>query len=178
MRQLIERHRPGTPAEDDELDRAARRAVELHHGSEQALLRGDERDLTELALTRLRDAGHRLALLTGNLEPIARRKMELSGLDGLFPPRQGAFGSDAEARPELVPIARGRAGHGGRPHPRADTVLIGDTPLDVEAAQGDGVRCIGVSGARFSEADLLEAGADAVVASVPGVEFVLAGWES
>jgi phosphoglycolate phosphatase len=176
MRLLVEAHRPGTTASEEELDRASRRAVELHHGTERPLLRGDERDLTEMALKRLRDAGHRLALLTGNLEPIARRKMDLSGLLELFPPGQGAFGSDAEHRPELVPIARGRAGEGGEPHPREDTVLIGDTPLDVAAAQADGVRCIGVTGARFAEVDLRLAGADAVVASVPGVEFVLTRW--
>ncbi len=176
MRLLVERHRPGTTASEKELDRAGRRACELHHASERPLLRGDERDLTEMALTRLRDAGHRLALLTGNLEPIARRKMELSGLAHLFPPGQGAFGSDAEVRADLVPLARRRAGNGGDPHPREDTVLIGDTPLDVAAAQADSVRCIGVSGMRYAEADLLAAGADSVVASVPGVEFVLSGF--
>jgi phosphoglycolate phosphatase len=178
MRLIVERHRPGTTASEEELDRAGRRACELHHGSERPLLRGDERDLTEMALSRLRDAGHRLALLTGNLEPIARRKMDLSGLAEMFPPGQGAFGSDAEHRPDLVPIARARAGDNGQPHPREDTVLIGDTPLDVAAAQADGVRCIGVTGARFAEVDLRLAGADAVVASVPGVEFALSPWVS
>jgi phosphoglycolate phosphatase-like HAD superfamily hydrolase len=176
MRLLIERHRRGTTASDDELDRAAELACELHHTSERQMLTGEERDRTEEALGRLLDAGHRLALLTGNLEPIARRKMELSGLAQLFPPGQGGFGSDAEPRPALVPIARGRAGDGGSAYPREHTVLIGDTPLDVAAAQADGARCIGVSGKRFSADDLTAVGADAVVDSVPGVEQVLAGW--
>jgi phosphoglycolate phosphatase len=39
--------------------------------------------------------GVRLALLTGNLEPIARHKMLHAGLGDFFPPGQGAFGSDS-----------------------------------------------------------------------------------
>ena len=83
---------------------------------------------TAATLERLRDAGHLLALVTGNLEPIARRKLGLRGLARYFPEGQGGFGSDADLRPELVPIARARAGTPGHPHPRPETVLIGDTP--------------------------------------------------
>jgi phosphoglycolate phosphatase len=128
---------------------------------------------TAAALGRLRDAGHALALVTGNLEPIARRKLALRGLVAYFPERQGGFGSDADLRPELVPIARARAGTTGSPHPREHTVLIGDTPRDVEAALADGVRCIAVPGARFSAEALREAGADATVETIPKVEAAL-----
>jgi phosphoglycolate phosphatase-like HAD superfamily hydrolase len=89
--------------------------------------------------------------------------MELCGLAGWFPHGQGAFGSDSERRPELVPIARRRAGEDGRPHPREDTLLVGDTPLDVAAAHADGVRCVAITGRRFDRAALLEADADAVI---------------
>jgi phosphoglycolate phosphatase-like HAD superfamily hydrolase len=129
---------------------------------------------TAAALERLRGDGHALALVTGNLEPIARRKLGLRGLAGFFPDGQGGFGSDAELRPELVPIARTRAGDPDRPHPREHTVLIGDTPRDVEAANADGVRCVAVTGARFSAADLRSAGAAATVAAIPEVEAALA----
>jgi phosphoglycolate phosphatase len=151
----------------------ARLEVEREHGAETAQLAA-----TAATLGRLRDAGHALALVTGNLEPIARRKLEMRGLGGYFPSGQGGFGSDSELRAELVAIARRRAGQDGRAYPREDTLLIGDTPLDVAAAQADGVRCIGVTGARFAEVDLRLAGADAVVASVPGVEFALSPWVS
>ena len=138
--------------------------------------RGDELAATNRALARLRDAGHQLALVTGNLEPIARRKLAVRGLGGYFPPGQGGFGSDAELRPELLPIARARAGRSvGRPHPSEDTVLIGDTPLDVAAASADGVRCVAITGKRFSAEDLLAAGAAATVAEIPEVEGALAG---
>jgi phosphoglycolate phosphatase len=133
-----------------------------------------EHAATAMALERLRTAGHALALLTGNLEPIARRKLSLRGLDGFFPPGQGGFGSDADLRPELVPVARARAGAPGAPHPREDTVLIGDTPLDVAAATADGVRCVGIEGERFSRQALLDAGATAAVPGIPAVEAALA----
>jgi phosphoglycolate phosphatase-like HAD superfamily hydrolase len=134
----------------------------------------DELSATAAALERLRAAGHALALVTGNLEPIARRKLALRGLGDHFPLGQGGFGSDADLRPELVPIARARAGTDGRPHPSGDTVLVGDTPLDVAAAAADGVRCVAITGSRFSAQALLDAGATATVDHIPEVEAVLA----
>jgi phosphoglycolate phosphatase-like HAD superfamily hydrolase len=130
---------------------------------------------TAAALGRLRDAGHQLALVTGNLEPIARRKLALRGLGEFFPPGQGGFGSDADLRPELVPIARARAGTAaGGPHAREDTVLIGDTPFDVSAASADGVRCVAITGRRFSADALLAASATATVAELHELEAALA----
>ncbi len=143
--------------------------VTSDHGAEAPQLAA-----TAGALSRLRDAGHALALVTGNLEPIARRKLELRGLGGYFPDGQGGFGSDSELRAELVRIARDRAGADGRAHPREDTVLIGDTPLDVAAATTDGVRCIAIEGTRFQAEALLAAGATATVAEIPEVERALA----
>jgi phosphoglycolate phosphatase len=43
----------------------------------------------------------RLSLLTGNLEGIARLKLERAGLGCHFPAGQGGFGSDSEHRNEL-----------------------------------------------------------------------------
>lgn len=125
--------------------------------------------VTAAVLARLRDAGHLLALLTGNLEPIARHKLALRGLGGYFPSGQGGFGSDAELRPELVPIARARAGH----VESQDTVLIGDTPLDVKAAAADAVRAIAITGHRFSAGELMAAGAAATVDELAELETVL-----
>jgi phosphoglycolate phosphatase len=132
-----------------------------------------ELDATAATLERLRERGHRLALVTGNLEPIARRKLGLRDLARFFPEGQGGFGSDADLRPALVPIARARAGDNGRPHPAEDTVLIGDTPRDVEAALADSVRCVGITGGRFDAQTLREAGAIETVDSIPEVEAAL-----
>jgi beta-phosphoglucomutase-like phosphatase (HAD superfamily) len=140
-------------------------ACELHSASRDEVLTGEVRGRTAALLRTLRDDGHLLALLTGNLEPIARHKMDLAGLGEFFAPGLGGFGSDAEARPELVPLARSRAArhNGDRDWPREDTVVIGDTPLDVAAAHADDVRAIGVGGFRYTRDDLLESGAEAAV---------------
>ena len=162
--------RAGLPEPDEDgLARWERAACDAY---ERLEVDGDgsaEHAATADALARLRDAGHLLALLTGNLEPIARRKLALRGLGDFFPAGQGGFGSDAELRPDLVPIARARAGD----VPPSATVLIGDTPLDVAAALADGVRAIAITGHRFSAAELLEAGASATVDELAELPMLL-----
>jgi phosphoglycolate phosphatase len=92
----------------------------------------------EQALERLAAADHRLALLTGNPEPMARARMERLGLARFFEPGQGAFGCDAESRIQLIGLARGRAGG----WPVNATVEIGDTARDASSAREAGVRSI------------------------------------
>ncbi|MDQ6749369.1 MAG: haloacid dehalogenase-like hydrolase [Actinomycetota bacterium] len=98
--------------------------------------------------------GVRLALVTGNFEPIARLKMNRAGLGDRFEHGQGAFGSDHEDRAELPALARARAGANGEAHPRERTVVIGDTPNDIACAQADGVRCLAVATGPFQPAEL------------------------
>lgn len=104
-----------------------------------------------------RDAEARLSLLTGNLEGIARLKLERAGLGSHFPAGQGGFGSDSEDRNDLPGIARARAGAPGDPHPRELTLVIGDTPRDIACARADGVRCIAVTSGPYDAEELLEA---------------------
>jgi phosphoglycolate phosphatase-like HAD superfamily hydrolase len=116
------------------------------------------------ALEELRGAGHDLGLLSGNLEPIARLKLRRAGLATFFEARNSAFGSDHEDRAALPEVARRRAGkaHGaGGAVSRQQTVVIGDTPLDIQCARADGVRCIAIATGPFGAAELREA--DAVV---------------
>jgi phosphoglycolate phosphatase-like HAD superfamily hydrolase len=103
-----------------------------------------------------------LGLLTGNYEPVARLKLARAGIGSRFPGSQGAFGSDDEDRAALPAIARRRAGTRGHPNPRAETIIIGDTPRDIACAAADGVRCFAVATGPFA-ADALKA-ADAVFA--------------
>jgi phosphoglycolate phosphatase len=113
-------------------------------------------------LERLAAGGkHRLSLVSGNLEPIARLKLRAAGLGRYFPRGQGGFGSDHEDRSELPAIARARAGRDGRPWPREQTVVIGDTPRDIACARADGVRVVAVSTGPFRAPELADA--DAVV---------------
>ncbi len=102
-----------------------------------------------------------LALLTGNYEAVARLKLARAGIGRYFRPGQGAFGSDSEDRAALPAIARRRAGSSGHPHPRSDTVVIGDTPRDIACARADGVRVVAVACGPFAASELTDA--DAVV---------------
>jgi phosphoglycolate phosphatase-like HAD superfamily hydrolase len=106
----------------------------------------------------------RLALLTGNAEPIARARMERLGLARFFPEGQGAFGCEAEERARLIGIARERAGG----WPAAETVAVGDTAADVAGAHAAGIRVVGVHG--HPEA---LAGADARISSLSSLPEAL-----
>ena len=106
-----------------------------------------------------------LALVTGNLEPIARLKLTRARIGHFFARGQGGFGSDSEDRAELPPIARERAGSRTEPHPRERTWVIGDTPRDIACARADDLRVLCVATGPFA-ADALS-GADGV-ASTPG----------
>jgi phosphoglycolate phosphatase-like HAD superfamily hydrolase len=103
------------------------------------------------------DPRYRLSLVTGNFEPVARLKLARAGIGSYFEPGQGGFGTDAEAREELPPLARERAGNGAGAWPRERTVVIGDTPRDIACARADGLRVVAVTTGPFAAADLAEA---------------------
>jgi phosphoglycolate phosphatase len=125
------------------------------------------------ALERLgRHRGIRQALVTGNLEPVARLKLQRAGLGHHFARGQGAFGSDSEDRAELPALARARAGRDGTPYPRERTVVIGDTPRDIACARADGVHVVAVTTGPFTAEQLADA--DAVVARADDVPDALA----
>ena len=112
---------------------------------------------------------HRLALLTGNPEPMARARMERLGLAHFFSPGQGGFGSDGEHRADLIAIARERAGG----WPAELTVLVGDTPRDVEGAHAAGIKAVGITLGRFDAHALADA--DAVVDSMHALPNTIGG---
>ena len=114
----------------------------------------------------------RLSLVTGNLEPVARLKLDRAGIGRHFPRGQGGFGSDDESRAELPPIARARAAT--PPWPRERTVVIGDTPRDIACARADGVRVAALTTGGFGAGAL--AAADAVVDHARALAPVLEDW--
>lgn len=105
-------------------------------------------------------AGHDgvlLSLVTGNFEPVARLKLDRAGIGHRFPAGQGGFGSDAEDRTMLPPIARRRAGEVA--YPRERTIVVGDTPRDIACARADGLRCVAVCSGPYDAGQLSEADA-------------------
>jgi phosphoglycolate phosphatase len=101
----------------------------------------------------------RLSLVTGNFEPVARLKLKRAGIGRHFPAGQGGFGSDSEDRVALPGIARKRAGHDRISHPRARTIVIGDTPRDIACARADDLRCFAVTTGPHGAEDLTDADA-------------------
>ncbi len=115
------------------------------------------------------------SVLTGNMRALAEVKLGALGLDRYLDLRVGAYGDAHEIRAELVPLARASAAAAyGADFSGPATVLIGDTPLDVEAARAAGARAVGVATGGAAMADLAEAGADAVLPDLADTARVLA----
>jgi phosphoglycolate phosphatase len=114
-----------------------------------------------------------LALLTGNFEKGARIKLEHFDLWQYFP--CGAFGDSVHERNGLLPIALASVeGHGCPRVAPADTVIIGDTPLDVGVALAGGTRSVAVATGSHSTHELHTSGADAVFQDLSDLDAVLA----
>ncbi|MGO9221031.1 MAG: HAD family hydrolase [Streptosporangiaceae bacterium] len=115
------------------------------------------------------------SVLTGNMRVIAQVKLGTLGLDRVLDLRVGAYGDAHETRADLVPLARANATAAyGADFSGPATVLVGDTPLDIEAARVAGARAVAVASGEFSVADLEAAGADAVLPDLTDTAAVLA----
>lgn len=117
------------------------------------------------------------SVLTGNIRSMAEVKLSALGLPDLLDLRIGAYGDDHEVRAELVHLARRRAAavYGLPPSDLAGsaTVVIGDTPLDVEAALAANARAVGVATGRYPAADLVAAGAHVVLPDLTDSDMVV-----
>ena len=115
-------------------------------------------------LRRLREHGCHLGLLTGNTPDCARVKLQTAGIpDDLF-----TFGGYGDRFPDRADVARAAVADALRAHPETavtptDTLVFGDTPMDVSAAHRIGLPCIGIAGPsgirHYSPNALLAAGA-------------------
>ncbi|MEO7195061.1 MAG: HAD hydrolase-like protein [Pseudonocardiaceae bacterium] len=114
------------------------------------------------------------SVLTGNLRDVARIKLEVFDLDHYLDLDAGAYGDDDPERPKLVVIAQRRAAERtGVVFGNDATVLIGDTPKDVEAGLAAGVRVIGVATGKTSTQALRDAGAPHAVANLTECHVLL-----
>jgi phosphoglycolate phosphatase len=116
-------------------------------------------------LEKLLDEGILLGLTTGNVEEAAHIKLARANLNRFF--AFGGYGSDSSDRTELTKKALERAELvSGDSLDRERCFSCGDTPRDVEAGHGAGIRVCGVATGEYTVEQLLEAGADAAVASL------------
>ncbi|MEZ4695896.1 MAG: HAD family hydrolase [Rhodothermales bacterium] len=94
-----------------------------------------------------------LALLTGNVEPIAFAKLAAVGVDKYF--TFGAFGSDSPDRYRLPPIAQQRAlDITGHLFEKDNIVIIGDTEHDIRCGRSIGAYSVGVCTGYFGRDEL------------------------
>jgi phosphoglycolate phosphatase len=114
------------------------------------------------------------ALLTGNIEPAAHLKVEITGLAEFFQ-LPGAFGNESFDRRDLPAIAAQRINkHLGAELEPKQFIVIGDTPNDIACARHFGARVLAVASGRVHSAEELSAhNPDALVPDLLDVELVM-----
>jgi phosphoglycolate phosphatase-like HAD superfamily hydrolase len=121
----------------------------------------------EQLLDRLIDSGHLLGLVTGNIEAAAHIKLARAHLNRFF--SFGGYGSDSADRTEVTKaaLARGELVSGGVLAEGA-CIAVGDTPRDIKAGHGAGIKVVGIATGSYSVDQLKSAGADWAVETVEG----------
>ena len=123
-------------------------------------------------VSRLRESGLRLAVVTNKPEPQARKIV-----DHLFP--AGTFAAvygNVNGRPRkpdrtVVDLALDTLGVS-----RGNALFAGDSDVDVLTAHGAGLRCIGCTWGFRGEAELSAAGADYLLHSAREIGTVVSRW--
>ena len=121
-------------------------------------------------LKRMDDIG--VGLLTGNIARGAQLKLDSAGLTEHFV--LGSYGSDHEEREHLSRIALQRARDMWNPALCPEnTVVIGDTPRDVDCGLAIGARTLAVATGSFSSSQLAKAGANRVVIDLTDTDEIV-----
>ena len=111
------------------------------------------------AVSGLHAAGCRMAIVTSKVGFMAERALVHTGLASYM---QCVIASDTTTKhkpdPEPVLVALERLG--ATPD---ESVFVGDSPYDMQAARAAGVHALGVSWGAFAEDTLLDAGAEAMI---------------
>jgi phosphoglycolate phosphatase len=168
----------GGEVSEDAIDRVLAAYVEALR--EEVHLVPEERYRVHVGMREAVELGHArgaaVGLGTGNVLEGARVKLGRVGLFERF--AFGGYGSDAEARVDVIRIGAERGAAAlGVPLTECRVVVIGDTPKDVAAAQGIGAECVGVGTGSFTAEALLECGASAAFPDLtsPGALAALFG---
>lgn len=163
---------------DDEIDRRLPEVWEpyLRHldvALEAAVTRPTPcRGVPELLGRLSTDGRYELALVTGNVEEGARRKLRAAGISQRLD--VGGFGSDSECRADLPPIAVARAARrAGLSFRVEDSIVVGDTPEDVLCARANGARVIAVATGGFDADALASHDPDGVLEDLSDTDSVL-----
>jgi phosphoglycolate phosphatase len=116
-------------------------------------------------LRQLSHEGHLLGIITGNGDGAAYIKLARGDLSRWF--TFGAYAGAGLQRSDIVRTAVERAeATVGHNVPNTEIYVIGDTPLDIEAAHAVGCTAIAVATGHYDRAALRDAGADHVLATL------------
>lgn len=114
-------------------------------------------------------------VLTGTIKSNAVHKLKAFGLDKYVDFDLGGYGEEVYPKATLLQVAQSRAKQRlGTPFTAANTVVIGDSTRDVQAAKIGGAAMIGVASGRSMAAELQEAGADVVLPDLSNASEVVA----
>jgi phosphoglycolate phosphatase len=114
------------------------------------------------------------SVLTGNIRRLAEVKLEAFDLLRHLDAEIGGYGWHHAVRAQLVGVARTAAtGRHGRPYEGTSTVLVGDTPRDVEAALATGARVVAVATGRYTADQLTASGAHVVLPDLSDTDAVI-----
>ncbi|WP_433425781.1 HAD family hydrolase [Microtetraspora malaysiensis] len=115
------------------------------------------------------------SVLTGTIRSNAVHKLTAFKLDKAIDFEVGGYGEEVYPKATLLQVAQGRAKerYGGA-FTSANTVLIGDSTRDVQAARIGGAAMIAVASGRSTAAELREAGADIVLPDLSNASEVVA----
>lgn len=167
--QIVHEIQGGAGVPRDEIEAAMPSLKELYLEKLESVLEADRMRLLPgvgETLDRLAErADVTVALLTGNWEGGARIKLSRFALNRYFD--FGAFGDGHENRlglpPEALALARE---HTGRRFSAEESLIVGDSPLDVDCARAHGLRCLAVATGKTPLAVLESTEADWVVSDL------------
>jgi len=112
-----------------------------------------------------------IGLVTGNLKPIGKGKLEKVNIDYYF--KIGGFGNDDLDRANLLRLAIERAKKYFGFEFNNNVSLFGDAPQDMKAGKEVGVKTIGLTTGVYSEQQLKDAGADFVLENLKNTKKIL-----
>ncbi|MGI5269320.1 HAD family hydrolase [Nonomuraea sp. CA-218870] len=114
-------------------------------------------------------------VLTGTIKSNAVLKLQAFKLDRYVDFELGGYGEEPYPKAGLLQVAQGRAkARLGVPFTPANTVMIGDSARDVQAARIGGAGMIAVASGRSTATELRQAGADLVLPDLSDAAEVVA----
>lgn len=165
VRPLLEKLMPGEPPE--RITEARLKFLEVYGGHlvvETTLYPG-----VEELLDRLSGLGKKLAVVTNKPEGLASGILGVLDLSGYFKLLLGGD-SLANRKPHPEPIEKAMKELGAAP---GRTVVVGDSPVDCEAARGAGAYAIGAAYGFRGRGELEAAGCDIIVEDVPSLKSAI-----